>query len=75
MNHPDDFREELLRLRALVAADKLALDDIDALVGTLYKHRGVVLTRYQDRQSRLRSLEVAHYAAFAADAAAEAVQR
>jgi hypothetical protein len=64
-------REEMLNLRALVAADQRALADIDHLIGTLYERRGEILDSFQANQSRLRSMEVAHYARFAADASIE----
>jgi hypothetical protein len=67
-----DPREEMLKLRALVAADQQHLADIDQTIGRMYDRRGEVLDRFQANQARLRSMEVAHYARFAADASVEA---
>lgn len=69
-----DTREQMLKLRALVAADQQALATLDDTIGSLYERRGEVLDRYQARQARLRSMETAHYATFAADAALAAAE-
>jgi hypothetical protein len=61
----------MLKLRALITADQQHLADIDRTIGAMYERRGEVLDRFQANQSRLRSMEVAHYARFAADATVE----
>lgn len=74
MTVPD--REELLKLRAIVEADQQVLADMDRTIGAMYVRRGEVLDRFQANQSRLRSLEAAFYANFAAEAAvAKAAQQ